>query len=148
MDPEEHKKLRKKIALLFPSVLIVLGLILFVPTGTLDYWEAWLYCAALLVPFLIVVTYLLINDPELLARRIRLNEKESAQKKIIGVSRFIFFIIFLIPGLDHRFGWSDFPVVVVLAQTPSSSSAIRSYSSFSGRTPMPPESSKSNKTRR
>lgn len=115
MDPEEHKKIRKKIALLFPIVLIVLGLMLFVPAGTLDYWEAWVYCAALLIPFLIVVTYLLRNDPELLARRIRLNEKESAQKKIISVSRFMFFIIFLIPGLDHRFGWSDVPVGVVLA---------------------------------
>ena len=115
MDAEEHKKLKKKIALLFPAGLLVLGLMLFVPAGTIDYWEAWVYCAALLVPFLIVVTYLLRNDPELLARRIRLNEKESAQKKIIGVSSVIFFVIFLIPGLDHRFGWSDVPVVVVLA---------------------------------
>jgi protein-S-isoprenylcysteine O-methyltransferase Ste14 len=115
MDPEEYKKLKKKIALLFPAVLLVLGLMLFVPAGTFDYWEAWVYCSALLVPFLIVVTYLLRNDPELLARRIRLNEKESAQKKIIRVSSFIFFIIFLIPGLDHRFGWSDVPVGMVLA---------------------------------
>jgi protein-S-isoprenylcysteine O-methyltransferase Ste14 len=115
MDPEELKKIKKKIVLLFPVVLIVLGLMLFVPAGTFDYWEAWVYCAALFIPFLIVVTYLLRNDPELLARRIRLNEKESSQKKIIGVSRFIFFVIFLIPGLDHRFGWSDVPAGVVLA---------------------------------
>jgi protein-S-isoprenylcysteine O-methyltransferase Ste14 len=101
--------------LLVPATLLVLGLLFFVPAGTLDYWEAWVYCAALLIPFLIVVTYLLRNDPELLARRIRLNEKESAQKKIISVSRFMFFIIFLIPGLDQRFGWSDVPVAVVLA---------------------------------
>ncbi|MDD1695490.1 MAG: isoprenylcysteine carboxylmethyltransferase family protein [Methanoregula sp.] len=115
MDPKELKKIKKKIVLLFPVVLIVLGLMLFVPAGTFDYWEAWVYCAALLIPFLIVVTYLLRNDPELLARRLRLNEKESSQKKIIGVSHFIFFVIFFIPGLDHRFGWSDVPAGVVLA---------------------------------
>jgi len=115
MDAEEQKKLRKKIALLFPSALLVLGLVLFVPAGTLDYREAWVYCAVLLVPFVFVITYLLRKDPELLARRIRHREKESAQKRIIGASSLIFLIGFLIPGLDHRYGWSDVPAVVVLA---------------------------------
>jgi hypothetical protein len=115
MEEREQKKLRKKIALLFPAVFLVLGLILFVPAGTLLYWEAWVYCAALLISFLFVVTYLFRKDPELLVRRLRLREEEPAQRRIIGVSRFIFFIAFLIPGLDQRFGWSDVPVAVVLA---------------------------------
>jgi protein-S-isoprenylcysteine O-methyltransferase Ste14 len=114
MDAEEQKKLRKKIALLVPAVFLVLGMIFFIPAGTLDYWEAWVYCTVLLVPFLFVLTYLLRKDPELLARRIRLNEKESAQRRIIGASGVIFFIGFLIPGLDHRYGWSDIPVGAVL----------------------------------
>lgn len=115
MNAEEQKILRKKIALLFPAVLLVLGLMLFVPAGTFDYWEAWVYCAVLLVPFVFVVTYLLRKDPELLARRIRLKEKEPTQKRIIGTSSLIFFIAFLIPGLDHRFGWSEIPAVIVIA---------------------------------
>jgi len=115
MDAEERKKLRKKIAVLVPAVFLGLGLIFFVPAGTLDYWEAWIFIAVLLVPFLFVLTYLLRKDPELLARRIRLNEKESAQRRIIRASGLIFFIGFLIPGLDHRYGWSDIPVVAVLA---------------------------------
>ena len=115
MDAEEQKKLRKKIALLVPTVFIALGLIFFVPAGTLAYWEAWVYCAVLLVPFLFVLTYLLRNDPELLRRRIRFNERESAQRRIIRVSGLIFFTGFLIPGLDHRYGWSDIPVEAVLA---------------------------------
>jgi len=115
MNAEEQKKLRKKIALLVPAVFLGLGLIFFVPAGTPDYWEAWVYCAVLLVPFLFVLTYLLRKDPELLARRIRLNEKESAQRRIIRASGLIFFTGFLIPGLDHRYGWSDIPVEAVLA---------------------------------
>ncbi|MCJ7742105.1 MAG: hypothetical protein MUO95_05390, partial [Methanoregula sp.] len=83
MEAEEQKKLRKKIALLVPAVFLGLGLIFFVPAGTLDYWEAWVYCAVLLVPCVFVLTYLLRKDPELLARRIRLNEKEPAQRRII-----------------------------------------------------------------
>jgi hypothetical protein len=106
MDAEEQKNLRKKIALLVPAVFLVPGLIFFVPAGTPDYWEAWVYCAVLLVPFLFVLTYLTRKDPELLARRIRLREKESAQRIIIGASGLLFFIGFLIPGLDHRYGWS------------------------------------------
>ena len=115
MEAEKQKKLRKKIALLVPAVFVGLGLIFFVPAGTLDYWEAWVYCAVLLVPFVFVLTYLLRKDPELLARRIRLNEKEPAQRRIIRASSLIFFTGFLIPGLDHRFGWSDIPVEAVLA---------------------------------
>lgn len=115
MDAEEQKNLRKKIALLVPAVFLGLGLIFFVPAGTPDYWEAWVYCAVLLVPFLFVLTYLLRKEPELLARRIRLREKEPAQRIIIGASGLLFFTGFLIPGLDHRYGWSDIPVVAVLA---------------------------------
>lgn len=115
MDVEELRILRKKIILLVPVVFLGLGLIFFVPAGTLDYWEAWVYCAVLLVPFLFVLTYLLRNDPELLVRRMRLNERESAQKRIIRVSSLIFFTGFLIPGLDHHYGWSDIPVEAVLA---------------------------------
>jgi len=115
MDAEEQKKLRKKIAVLVPAVFLGLGLIFFVPAGTLDYWEAWVFIAVLLVPFLFVLTYLLRKDPELMARRIRLNEKESAQRRIIRASSLIFFTGFLIPGLDHRYGWSDIPVGAVFA---------------------------------
>ena len=115
MEAEKQKKLRKKIALLVPAVFLGLGLIFFVPAGTLDYWEAWVYCAVLLVPFVFVLTYILRKDPELLARRIRLNEKEPAQRRIIRASSLIFFTGFLIPGLDHRYGWSDIPVEAVLA---------------------------------
>jgi hypothetical protein len=68
MDAEEQNNLRKKIAVLLPAVFLVLGLIFFVPAGTCDYWEAWVYCAVLLVPFLFVLTWLLRTDPELLAR--------------------------------------------------------------------------------
>jgi protein-S-isoprenylcysteine O-methyltransferase Ste14 len=115
MDAEEQKELRKKIAVLVPAVFLGLGLIFFVPAGTLEYWEAWVFIAVLLIPFLFVLTYLLRKDPELLARRTRLSEKESAQRRIIRASGLIFFIGFLIPGLDHRYGWSDIPVEAVLA---------------------------------
>jgi protein-S-isoprenylcysteine O-methyltransferase Ste14 len=114
MDAEEQKNLRKKIAVMVPASFIGLGLIFFVPAGTLDYWEAWVFIAVLLVPFFFVLTYLLRKEPELQVRRMRLSERESAQRRIIRASSLIFFSGLLIPGLDHRFGWSDIPVVTVL----------------------------------
>jgi protein-S-isoprenylcysteine O-methyltransferase Ste14 len=115
MDAEEQKCLKRRIAVLLPAVFLVLGLLLFVPAGTTDYWEAWVYCAVLLIPFLFVLAWLLKKDPELLARRLRLDEKEPAQKRIVRVAGVLFLIGLIIPGLDHRYGWSDIPVAVVLA---------------------------------
>ena len=59
MDAEEQKTLQRKTAVLVPAVFLFLSLLFFVPAGTLDYWEAWAYCAILVVPFLFVLTYLL-----------------------------------------------------------------------------------------
>ena len=115
MDAGEEKILKKKIVLLVPALFLVLGLVFFVPAGTLDYWEAWIYCVVLLVPFLFVLAYLLRTDPELLVRRTRLRENEPAQRRIVGASALLFLIGFLIPGLDRRFGWSEIPVWAVLA---------------------------------
>jgi protein-S-isoprenylcysteine O-methyltransferase Ste14 len=114
MDTEERKSLLKKTVLLVPATLLVLGLLFFVPAGTLDYWEAWVYCAVIFVPFLVVLAWLLRNNPELMARRMRFEEKEPAQKRIVRVSGLIFLVGFLIPGLDRRFGWSEIPVEAVL----------------------------------
>ena len=63
---------------------LALSAILFIPAGTLDYWEAWVYLAILFIPMFFVLLYLLRNDPDLLERRFRMREKEQTQKKIIG----------------------------------------------------------------
>jgi protein-S-isoprenylcysteine O-methyltransferase Ste14 len=102
-------KLQRTVASRYVLGLIVVGLLLFAPAGSLDYWEAWLYIAVIFAPMLFVLAYLLRNDPALLERRMMYKEKEAAQKKIIGWSAAIYLIGFLTPGFDHRFGWSDVP---------------------------------------
>ena len=114
MDPGEEKKLKRKILVLVPTTCVVLLLFLFVPAGTFDYWEAWAWCAVILIPYLVILATLLKKNPELLVRRLRLNEKEPAQRRIVGASGLIFVIGFLLPGLDRRFGWSDIPVEAVI----------------------------------
>lgn len=58
MDVREEKKLKRKILVLVPATCLVLGLYLFVPAGTLDYWEAWVYCTVILIPYLAVLATL------------------------------------------------------------------------------------------
>lgn len=94
---------------------IILGLMLFLPAGSLDYWQAWIYCGVLLIPASFVVFYFLKKDPELLERRFRMKEKEDKQKTLQIIGFFIFFIGFLIPGLDYRYHWSNVPVYLVIA---------------------------------
>ena len=89
--------------------------ILFIPAGTLAYWEAWLYLAILLIPMFVVFRYLLKNDPQLLERRMQMREREVAQRRIITLSYLYFLAAFTLPGFDRRWGWSDVPPLVVIA---------------------------------
>jgi protein-S-isoprenylcysteine O-methyltransferase Ste14 len=110
-NPETAKRVFIRIALVMP----VLAVILFIPAGTLAYWEAWVYLGVLLIPFFFVIGYFLRNNPEFLERRMQMRERERAQRRIIGLSWIWFLLAFILPGLDYRWGWSDVPVPVVIA---------------------------------
>lgn len=93
----------------------VLMLFFFLPAGTWDYWQAWVYIAVLITPMFFAMFYLLKNNPELLERRIRLKEQRAEQRQILKFSYIFFLLAFVLPGFDKRFGWSDMPTGVVLA---------------------------------
>jgi protein-S-isoprenylcysteine O-methyltransferase Ste14 len=96
------------------AALGALAALFFLPTGSLAYPEAWVYLAILFGPMFLVLIYLLKNDPELLARRMRTGEREAEQKLIIKLSIIPFLLAFLLPGFDKRFGWSNVPVGLVV----------------------------------
>ena len=89
--------------------VIVLSLMFFLPDGTLNYWQAWVYMTTLLLVATINILYLLKNDPALLERRMRMREREGQQRKIVGVSLIFFLLSYLLPGFDQRYGWSQMP---------------------------------------
>jgi protein-S-isoprenylcysteine O-methyltransferase Ste14 len=99
----------------FSAGFIVVALFLFLPAGSLLYWQAWVYLGVLFIPMIVVVNYFIKRDPGLLERRMRTREKYEPQKRIQALTGVLFFLGFLIPGLDYRFGWSFVPVPVVLA---------------------------------
>lgn len=90
------------------------GALLFVPAGTLQYWEAWVYLAIFLFPTTLVTVYFMRNDPGLLERRMRSREPEAEQRLIITLSWVYCLIAFALPGLDKRYEWSSVPAAMVI----------------------------------
>ena len=95
--------------------LVIMALVLFLPAGTLGYWQAWLWLVTLLIPMIFVLVYLMKNDPGLLERRMRGREPEQTQRRLVLFSWIWFVLLFLIPGFDQRFGWSHVPAAIVVA---------------------------------
>jgi protein-S-isoprenylcysteine O-methyltransferase Ste14 len=110
----DTRDLRRVVLLRFGSGVAVLGALLFVPAGTLRWWEAWLFLATLFLPITLVARYLLRRDPALLERRMKHGEVRPRQKAIVKTTSALWLLTFLIPGLDHRFGWSSVPAWLVL----------------------------------
>ena len=93
--------------------LAVMALLLFLPAGSWGYWQAWLFLGLLFVPMTCVATWLLVREPELLAKRLSSKEQEKAQRQVVALSALMFVAGFLLAGFDQRFGWSEMPAWVV-----------------------------------
>lgn len=87
--------------------IAVLGLLLFLPAGTIHYEGGWRLLGLLFVPMLLMGVVLLIASPDLLARRLNRKEKRSAQSGVIRLSGLVFLVGFVLAGLDWRYGWSE-----------------------------------------
>ena len=109
-----NRQLLIKVLIRLVLAIIVLGLIFFLPAGTIKFWEAWVYMGILFIPMIFVLIYLLKKDPELLERRMKMKEKEEPQKVFIKLSLLVFFIAFVIPGFDYRFEWSKVLFIVII----------------------------------
>ena len=99
--------------------LAFVGVLLFLPAGSLEYMNGWLFIGLLFAPMLILGVVLFIKSPDLLKKRLDAKEKESAQKGVVAVSGLLFLGGFVVAGLDYRFGWSNVPswAVIVASAT-------------------------------
>src|SRR5512136_1814545 len=113
--PLSRGALLKLVLQRFGLAILGASLLLFLPAGSLDYWQAWLWLATVFIPMLFVLIYLLRKDPDLLERRMRLREPQPTQRRLIQLGWVWLAVAFTIPGLDQRFGWSHVPVAIVVA---------------------------------
>ena len=114
---EKNSNLFVKTFLGFAFLMLVLALALFIPAGSLSFWQAWVYLAVFAVCTILITVYLIRYDRELLARRVRggpTAETRKSQQIIQSLASVFFIALFIVPGLDFRFHWSDVPPAVSL----------------------------------
>jgi protein-S-isoprenylcysteine O-methyltransferase Ste14 len=105
---------RRLLGIVIPSIFII-GAMVFIPAGTLAFWEGWVFLSALFIPMFFVFIYMIRHERRLLEKRMNLKEKREKQKFIQLFNVLLFVASMTIAGLDHRYGWSHVPFWLVIA---------------------------------
>ena len=95
--------------------LLLVGLLLFLPAGTIFYTGGWLLMGLLFAPMLIAGFIMYFKSPEFLAKRLDAKEKQTTQKGVLAFAGLMFVAGFVVAGLDYRFDWSEIPTAVTVA---------------------------------
>jgi protein-S-isoprenylcysteine O-methyltransferase Ste14 len=112
-SPDLKTRLASRSAITF----FVTAAMLFVPAWSFRYWQAWVFLALIFVPMVVSAFYFYKKDPQLVERRMQTAESVGEQQRIMKVAKLVFLAVFLIPGLDHHFGWSRVPLwLTIVAQ--------------------------------
>jgi protein-S-isoprenylcysteine O-methyltransferase Ste14 len=113
MNPMYQRALRSSV-----SGTLALAALLFVPAGTLLYWQGWAFAFVFVAASAAFAIYLAVYDPELLRRRMEAgpsHEQEPVQRILIRLIMIAFILLIVVPALDYRFGWSRAPWPVAIA---------------------------------
>ena len=94
--------------------LVIVFLLLFIPAGSVDYFNGWLFIALLFIPMFIAGIIMFLKSPELLKKRLNAKEEEKKQKIVILISGIMFLLAFILAGLNFRFGWFQLPQTVII----------------------------------
>ena len=109
-----NKKLFIQALTKFLLGVVIIGALLFIPAGTFEYWNGWLFMGLLFIPMFIAGIVLMVKNPELLQKRLNAKEKETEQKMVILLSGLMFLSGFILAGLNYRFDWLELPNIVVI----------------------------------
>jgi protein-S-isoprenylcysteine O-methyltransferase Ste14 len=89
--------------------VVLVGLFVFLPAGTLAYVNGWIFMGVLFIPMFIAGIVMMIKSPDLLKRRLEAKEKRGEQSIVIKLSGLMFIVGFILAGLDFRFSWFVLP---------------------------------------
>lgn len=98
----------------FSLGVILIGLLIFLPAGTLSFFNGWLFMGLLFVPMFIAGIVMILKNPELLKSRLDAKEKQKEQDLVVKLSGLMFLAGFIVAGLGFRFGWYILPKGVVI----------------------------------
>ena len=109
-----NKKLFFEAIFKFILGVILVGLLIFIPAGTINYINGWLFMGLLFIPMFIAGIVMMFKSPDLLRSRLNAKEKESEQKEVVALSGLMFLSGFIVAGLNYRFGWIQVPSIIVI----------------------------------
>ncbi|MCR5415990.1 MAG: isoprenylcysteine carboxylmethyltransferase family protein [Pseudobutyrivibrio sp.] len=111
------KKIFLQAIIKFMVGLLIVGLLLFVPAGTIYYPNGWLLIIILFVPMFMAGIVMMFKNPTLLKKRLNAKESEGEQKVVVALSGIMFLAAFIVAGLNYRFKWMILPNGVVIIGT-------------------------------
>src|SRR5580692_9158911 len=106
------RDLNRKAILGLMRLALSLGVLVFLPAWTFNYWQAWVCLAVFFASATPITVFLMKKDAKLLERRMKggaAAETEKSQKIVQSFSAIAFIALFVVSALDHRFGWSRVP---------------------------------------
>ena len=92
--------------------VVLVGFLIFIPAGSLNYFNGWVFMGILFIPMFLAGVIMMIRNPKLLVSRLNSKEKQKEQGFVIKLSGLMFIIGFILAGLDYRFNWVKLPNVV------------------------------------
>ena len=112
MEKNMTKELFVQAILKFILGVILVGALVFVPAGTISFWNGWLFMGILFIPMFGAGIVMMLKNPYLLKKRLDVKEKRSEQSMVIKLSGLMFLAGFIVAGLNYRFGWHMLPKAV------------------------------------
>lgn len=103
------KKLFYQAILKYVLGVVMIGILIFLPAGTFDYWNAWLFMGILFIPMFFAGIVMMAKNPELLRKRLNAKEKQAEQSLVVKLSGLMFLFGFVTAGLNFRFKWIVLP---------------------------------------
>ena len=99
----------------FSLGVVLVGLLIFLPAGTFQYFNGWLFMGILFIPMFLAGLVMMAKNPKLLESRLDAKEKQKEQDLVVKLSGLMFLAGFIVAGLGVRFGWYTLPKPVVIA---------------------------------
>ena len=104
-----NKKLFIQAVLKFALGALLVGLLVFLPAGTIHFFNGWLFMGILFIPMFFAGIVMMVKNPMLLKSRLDAKEEEKEQSLVVKLSGLMFLVGFIIAGFDYRFGWCILP---------------------------------------
>ena len=117
IDSKKMKNLTIQAFLGLLNLVVILAILLFLPSWSFNYWQAWIFLAVFSLSVFLITLYFLRKDPNLIQSRLKVGpvaEKQKSQKIIQALAGLFFILPFITASIDHRLGWSTIPTRLVL----------------------------------